>query len=115
MDANHRPAVAVDHLSKCFGQLEVLSGLSVSARDGDVLAIIGSSGSGKSTLLRCINMLEVPDSGTVSIAGEEIGLKARRGGGASRPTRRRSTVCARSSAWCSKASISGRISRFWKT
>ncbi len=51
------------------------------ARDGDVIAIIGSSGSGKSTLLRCINMLEVPDEGEVSVAGEAIRLKPARGGG----------------------------------
>ncbi|MBI3709001.1 MAG: ATP-binding cassette domain-containing protein [Proteobacteria bacterium] len=81
MDASCRLAVAVEDLFKCFGSLEVLRGLSVSARDGEVIAIIGSSGSGKSTLLRCINMLEVPDSGTVSIAGEAIKLKPRRGGG----------------------------------
>ena len=81
MDANHPPAVAVERLSKCFGPLEVLRDLSVSARDGEVIAVIGSSGSGKSTFLRCVNMLEVPDGGTVSIAGEAIRLKPRRGGG----------------------------------
>jgi ABC-type histidine transport system ATPase subunit len=81
MDANPPPAVAVDRLSKCFGPLEVLRDISVSAYDGDVIAVIGSSGSGKSTLLRCINMLEVPDGGSVAIAGEEIRLKPRRGGG----------------------------------
>ena len=81
MDANNRPAVAVAGLSKCFGPLEDLRGISLSAYDGDVIAIIGSSGSGKSTLLRCINMLEVPDGGSVAIAGEEIRLKPRRGGG----------------------------------
>jgi len=81
MDANSRPAVAVAGLSKCFGPLEVLRGISLAAKDGEVMAIIGSSGSGKSTLLRCINMLEVPDGGTVAIAGEEIKLKPKRGGG----------------------------------
>jgi ABC-type histidine transport system ATPase subunit len=81
MDANNRPAVAVAGLAKCFGPLEVLRGISLAANDGDVIAIIGSSGSGKSTLLRCINMLEVPDGGTVAIAGEEIKLKPKRGGG----------------------------------
>ncbi len=81
MDVNGRAAVAVEHVSKCFGALEVLRELSVSAYDGDVIAMIGSSGSGKSTFLRCINMLEVPDSGSVAIAGEEIRLKPRRGGG----------------------------------
>ena len=73
--------MAVDSLSKRFGPLEVLRDLSLSAYDGEVIAILGSSGSGKSTLLRCINMLEVPDAGSVAIAGEEIRLKPRRGGG----------------------------------
>ena len=54
--------------------VEVLKGVSVTAHEGEVVALIGSSGSGKSTLLRCINMLEVPDSGTVRIAGETISL-----------------------------------------
>ncbi len=81
MNAGARPAVAVDNLSKRFGPLEVLRDLSLSAYDGEVIAILGSSGSGKSTLLRCINMLEVPDTGSVAIAGEEIKLKPRRGGG----------------------------------
>ena len=76
-----RPAVAVEGLTKHFGPLEVLKGVTLTAHDGEVIAIVGSSGSGKSTLLRCINMLEVPDSGTVAIAGEPIQLKARRGGG----------------------------------
>jgi polar amino acid transport system ATP-binding protein len=46
----------------------------MTAREGEVVALIGSSGSGKSTLLRCINMLEVPDRGTVKVAGETIAL-----------------------------------------
>ena len=74
MDVNGRAAVALEHVSKCFGALEVLRELSVSAYDGDVIAMIGSSGSGKSTFLRCINMLEVPDSGIVKVAGETIAL-----------------------------------------
>ena len=59
------PALVVEDLHKKFGQLEVLKGISVSAKDGDVIAMIGSSGSGKSTFLRCINLLETPDSGKV--------------------------------------------------
>lgn len=69
------PVVAVRDLHKSFGTLEVLKGISFSAREGEVISLIGSSGSGKSTLLRCINMLEIPDSGSVSIDGEEIRLK----------------------------------------
>lgn len=62
-------------LHKRFGPLEVLKGVSLSARQGDVIAIIGGSGSGKSTLLRCINMLELPSAGQISVHGEEIRMK----------------------------------------
>lgn len=65
---------------KSFGNLEVLKGVSLTAREGDVISIIGSSGSGKSTLLRCINFLEVPDAGEVVIGGELIQTKKRRDG-----------------------------------
>jgi octopine/nopaline transport system ATP-binding protein len=75
------PTIEISGLAKRFGSLEVLKGITFTARDGEVIAIIGSSGSGKSTLLRCINMLEVPEEGTVKISGEEIILKAKRGGG----------------------------------
>ena len=69
-------AIHVEALHKSFGRLEVLKGVSLSARDGDVVAIIGGSGSGKSTLLRCINCLENPTSGIIRVNGEEIRLKA---------------------------------------
>ena len=69
-------AIHIENLHKRFGQLEVLKGVSLSARDGDVVAIIGGSGSGKSTLLRCINCLENPTSGLIRVNGEEIRLKA---------------------------------------
>ncbi|WP_377808342.1 ABC transporter ATP-binding protein [Azospirillum sp. A29] len=73
-------AVAVEDLHKRFGELEVLKGVSLTAREGDVITLIGSSGSGKSTLLRCINMLEIPDDGRVVIGGESIALKKTRRG-----------------------------------
>ncbi|NYZ15350.1 ATP-binding cassette domain-containing protein [Azospirillum sp. RWY-5-1] len=72
-------AVVIHDLHKRFGSLEVLKGVSLTAHEGDVLTLIGSSGSGKSTLLRCVNMLEVPDSGRVVIGGEEIRLKTKGG------------------------------------
>ncbi|WP_075292570.1 ABC transporter ATP-binding protein [Pararhizobium arenae] len=68
-------AIAVTDLHKRFGPLEVLKGVSLTASQGDVIAIIGGSGSGKSTLLRCINMLELPSAGSVSIHGETIAMK----------------------------------------
>lgn len=67
-------------LHKRFGNNEVLKGVSLSAFAGDVIAIIGSSGSGKSTLLRCINMLERPNAGSISVAGEALELVADRNG-----------------------------------
>lgn len=69
-------AIRVDNLHKSFGSLEVLKGVNLSAREGDVVAIIGGSGSGKSTLLRCINFLETPTSGHIVIDGEPVLMRA---------------------------------------
>ncbi|WP_275627620.1 aminotransferase class I/II-fold pyridoxal phosphate-dependent enzyme [Pseudomonas sp. 273] len=69
-----KPVIEVRDLHKRFGQFEVLKGVSLSAREGGVVSLIGASGSGKSTLLRCINMLEVPNAGSVSVDGETIRL-----------------------------------------
>ena len=62
------PALAVTDIHKRFGPFEVLRGISLSAHEHEVVTILGSSGSGKSTLLRCINLLEIPDSGDISCA-----------------------------------------------
>jgi len=82
------PALEVDRLTKRFGQFEVLRGVSLTARDGDVISILGSSGSGKSTFLRCINLLETPDSGVVTVAGEAIKMRQRSNGTAEPADRR---------------------------
>jgi ABC-type histidine transport system ATPase subunit len=74
------PALVVEDIHKRFGDLEVLKGVSFSANDGDVIAIIGSSGSGKSTLLRCINLLETPDEGRVHVGGELIRMRHSKSG-----------------------------------
>ena len=74
-------AIQVVGLHKKFGPLEVLKGVSLTARQGDVIAIIGGSGSGKSTFLRCINMLELPSAGTITIHGETIDMKNDGNGG----------------------------------
>ena len=62
-------ALEVQNIYKSFGKLKVLNGISFSLDQGDVLAIIGSSGSGKTTLLRCLNFLERPDKGTITVNG----------------------------------------------
>lgn len=87
-DVVGEPALSVTDLHKRFGDLEVLKGVSLEARQGDVISMIGSSGSGKSTFLRCINMLEIPDQGTIRLHGEEIAL-ARDRSGVPRPVDRR--------------------------
>jgi ABC-type histidine transport system ATPase subunit len=69
------PVVEIRDLHKSFGPLEVLRGVSMTANEGKVVAMIGSSGSGKSTLLRCINMLEIPNRGSVAVGGEEIRME----------------------------------------
>ena len=65
----------VQDLHKRYGSNEVLKGVSLAAKAGDVISIIGSSGSGKSTFLRCINLLEQPHSGRILLNGEELKLK----------------------------------------
>lgn len=65
-------AIQVIGLHKSFGQLEVLKGIDLEVREGEVVCVIGPSGSGKSTLLRCVNRLEDPTSGKVLIEGEDI-------------------------------------------
>ncbi|MGN6581545.1 MAG: ABC transporter ATP-binding protein [Bordetella sp.] len=70
----------VDDLHKKYGENEVLKGVSLHAKAGDVISIIGSSGSGKSTFLRCINFLEQPSSGTITLGGESIRVELDRRG-----------------------------------
>lgn len=62
----------VSHIEKHFGNTKVLEDVSFSLEEGKALAIIGSSGSGKTTLLRCLNFLEAPDRGTISVKGEVL-------------------------------------------
>jgi len=69
------PTLVVEDTHKSFGKVEVLKGVSLTAYEHNVIAILGSSGSGKSTFLRCINLLEMPDRGRVSIKGELIEMK----------------------------------------
>ncbi len=76
----NREALSAENIHKRFGPFEVLKGISLTTVEGDVTAIIGASGSGKSTFLRCLNLLEIPDQGTIHLKGERIGLKEDRHG-----------------------------------
>ncbi len=67
--------VKVENLKKNFGDLEVLRDISLTVKEGEKLVIIGPSGSGKSTFIRCINYLEEPTSGKVTVAGTEVTKK----------------------------------------
>lgn len=62
----------INHLSKSFGQNEILKDIDFSVEKGDVISVIGASGSGKSTLLRCINLLETPTSGEIIYHGKNV-------------------------------------------
>jgi len=71
----HNYKLAVKDLHKKYGQHEVIKGVSLCAKAGDVISIIGSSGSGKSTFLRCLNFLEKPSAGTIFVNDKEIHMK----------------------------------------
>lgn len=72
--------LTVEDLHKSFGNIEVLKGVSLTAHKGDVISMLGSSGSGKSTFLRCINMLEIPNAGKITVNGETIGMTTDKAG-----------------------------------
>ncbi|MDX8343384.1 amino acid ABC transporter ATP-binding protein [Rossellomorea sp. YZS02] len=64
--------ISIKGLTKRFDQLEVLKGMNVEVEKGQVIVLIGPSGSGKTTFLRCLNALEIPNDGTVSIGGSTV-------------------------------------------
>ncbi|WP_425098865.1 ABC transporter ATP-binding protein [Tropicibacter sp. S64] len=66
------PVIEIRNLHKAYGSLEVLKGVDITARKGDVVSLIGSSGSGKSTLLRCCNLLEDSQQGDILFKGEPV-------------------------------------------
>ncbi|WP_327406188.1 amino acid ABC transporter ATP-binding protein [Streptomyces sp. NBC_01288] len=69
--------VEARQVRKSYGGVEVLKGIDLTVRQGEVVLVLGPSGGGKSTFLRTLNHLETPDSGTVSICGERIGYGER--------------------------------------
>ena len=70
--------IEIKNLNKWFGKLQVLKNIDLTVFQGEVVVIIGASGSGKSTLLRCINFLEKPQKGTITIDGDELTVKTKK-------------------------------------
>ena len=68
--------IELKNLHKSYGRNEILKGVDLTVEKSEVVVVIGPSGSGKSTLLRCVNYLEVPTSGTVTLEGETITRKS---------------------------------------
>ncbi len=68
-------AIRLEHVTKRFGDNEVLKGIDLEVADHEVICLIGASGSGKSTLLRCINLLEEVDEGRILVHGQDITAK----------------------------------------
>ena len=64
--------IEIRKLSKSFGPATVLHSVDVDVQAGQILTILGQSGGGKSTLLRCINLLEIPSGGDITIAGDPV-------------------------------------------
>lgn len=69
---NRETKISVKGLKKCFGELEVLKGMDVEVKEGEVVCLIGPSGSGKSTFLRCLNRLEEANGGKIIVDGKDI-------------------------------------------
>jgi polar amino acid transport system ATP-binding protein len=86
-DPDSAPIVRTRGVTKSFGAVQVLKGVDLDVRRGEVVAVIGPSGSGKTTLLRCINFLEEYDGGSITVDGVEVGY---RDGPEARNRRRRS-------------------------
>ena len=73
--AMSEPMVKAEGVHKRFGRLEVLKGIDLEVKRGEVMCLLGPSGSGKSTFLRCINHLEKINSGRLSVDGELVGYR----------------------------------------
>ena len=70
--------IAAAQLTKSFARNEVLQGIDFVANLGEIIAVLGASGSGKSTFLRCLNLLEIPDSGELELLGEPVSFKLKK-------------------------------------
>jgi len=103
--------LVIENLHKRYGNNEVLKGVSLRAKAGSVISIVGSSGSGKSTFLRCINLLEQPSAGRILLNGEEIRMVPDKNGNlkAADAKQLRRIRTKQNFRWCFSTSIYGCI------
>lgn len=101
------PMVKAEGVHKRFGRLEVLKGISLEVKRGEVMCMLGPSGSGKSTFLRCINHLEKINAGRLSVDGELVGYREEEASSTS-CTNASSPANAPRSAWSSSTSTCSR-------
>lgn len=83
--------ISVRNLHKKFGNLEVLKGVNIDVKKGDVVVVIGPSGCGKSTFLRCLNLLETPSLGEITLEGEYVFKKSEKSDKAEKQSEREAT------------------------
>lgn len=95
-----------EHIRKSFGNIEVLKDINLSVEKGSVVSILGPSGTGKTTFLRCLNYLEKPNAGQLTISDVSVDF--------SHISRRKSRLSAGSPPWFSSSSICSAIRRCWK-
>ncbi|WP_328806797.1 amino acid ABC transporter ATP-binding protein [Streptacidiphilus fuscans] len=79
MSTVSEPMVVAEGVHKRYGSVDVLRGVDLTVRRGEVCCLLGPSGSGKSTFLRCVNRLEKADGGTISVDGEPVGFRRHQG------------------------------------
>ncbi len=102
------PLVHAVNVTKAFHGTEVLKGIDMDVRRGEVVVLLGPSGSGKTTFLRCINQLETIDGGRIWVDGDLMGYEDRERHAAPAPRQARSPPSAATSAWSSSGSTSSR-------
>ena len=101
------PVVLAEQVHKKYGFVEVLKGIDMEVKAGEVACLLGPSGSGKSTFLRCVNHLEKIDGGRLSVSGHLVGYR-QKGDKLYELKDREVAQRRRTSAWCSSGSTSSR-------